>query len=176
MTSVRGPLTTSRREAEVDDVAVLHDVFLAFEADFAVVAAGGHRTARDERIVADDFGADEAARDVAVDLAGGELRRRPARNRPRAAFVLADGEERNVAEQVVAGADDAVEARLREPEIGEERRGVGGIELGDFELDLRADGGGGDRGAPEKPHQPRGGPPGVPPPSAASLRHTAPDH
>ena len=43
-------------------------------------------------IVADDFGADEAARDVAVDLAGGELCRRAARNRPGPALVLADGE------------------------------------------------------------------------------------
>src|SRR5260221_1465739 len=153
MTSVRGPLTTSRREAEVDDVAVLHDVFLAFEADFAMVAARGHRTARDERIVADDFGADEAARDVTVDLAGGELRRRSAWNRPRAALVLADSEEGNVAEQVVAGADDAVQARLREPEIGEERRGVGGIELRDFELDLRADRSGGDGGARQERRQ-----------------------
>ena len=45
-----------------------------------------------------------------VDLAGGFLRRRSARNRPRAAFVLADGEERHVAEQIVGGADHAIES------------------------------------------------------------------
>ena len=75
-------------------------------------------------IVADDLGADEAARDVAVDLAGRQLRRRAARNRPGAALVLADGEERNVAEQIVAGADHAIEARLRQTEVGEKRRRV----------------------------------------------------
>ena len=108
-------------EAEVDDVAVLDDVLLAFEPDFAVIAAGGHRAARDQRVVADDFGADEAARDVAVNLAGGELRRRAARDRPGPALVLADGEERDVAEQVVARADDAIETGLGQAEIGEKR-------------------------------------------------------
>ena len=44
------------------------------------------------------------------------LRDGPARNRPGAALVLADGEERHVAEQVVAGANDAIEAGLREAE------------------------------------------------------------
>ena len=127
------------REAEVDDVAVLHDVFLALEPHLAVVAARGHRSARDQRVVADDLRADEPARDVAVDLAGRELRRRAARDRPRAALVFADREERNVAEQIVAGADDAIEPGFGESQIGEERRGVGGVELRDFELDLRAE-------------------------------------
>ena len=82
-----------------------------------------------------------------VDLAGRHLRRRAARDRPRAALVLADGEERDVAEQVVAGADDAVEPRFAQAEIGQERRGVGRLELGDLELDLRADGHRARRGA-----------------------------
>ena len=51
--------------AEVDNVAVLDDVFLAFEADLAVFAARRHRAARDERVVGDHLGADEAALDVA---------------------------------------------------------------------------------------------------------------
>src|SRR6185295_11038240 len=95
-------------EAEVDDVAVLDDVLLALEPHLAVLLARGHRAARHQVIVADDLGTDEAALDVAVDLAGGELRRRIARDRPGAALVLADGEERDVAEQVVAGADHAI--------------------------------------------------------------------
>ena len=87
----------------------LHDVFLAFEPHFAMFLARRHRSARDERIVGDDLGTDEAAGDVAVDLAGGGLRLRAARDRPGAAFVFADREKRHVAEQIVAGADDAVE-------------------------------------------------------------------
>jgi hypothetical protein len=39
--------------AEVDDIAVLHDVVLAFETDLAVLAADVHRAARDERVVRD---------------------------------------------------------------------------------------------------------------------------
>src|SRR5947199_1421686 len=64
----------SCRVAEVDDVPVLNDVFLPFEAHFSVVAAGCHRAARDQGVVAHHFRADEAARDVAVDFTGSELR------------------------------------------------------------------------------------------------------
>ena len=97
-----------------------------------------HGAARDERVVADHLGADEPARDVAVDLAGGVERDRAAADRPGPAFVFADREERHVAEQVVAGADHAIEPRFREPEILQERLGVGRFERGDLELDLRA--------------------------------------
>ena len=87
---------------EVDDVAVLNDVFLAFEADFAVLLAHLHRSTVDQRVVGHDLGSDESALDVAVNLARGELRRRPAMDRPGTTLVLTDGEERHVPEQVVA--------------------------------------------------------------------------
>ena len=63
---------------------------------------------------------------------------RAARNRPRAAFVFADGEERDVAEQVVAGADDAIEPRFAQAEIVEKCPRIRRFELRDLELDLRA--------------------------------------
>src|SRR6266480_4090980 len=134
-------MNSSRGKSEVDDVSVLDHVLLAFEADLAVIAARGHGAARDQMIVPDDLCADESPRDVAVNLAGGQLRRRPARNRPGAALVLADREKRDVAEQIVAGANHAVESRLLQPEIGQERRRVRRIKLRDLQLDLRADGG-----------------------------------
>ena len=62
-----------------------------------------------------------------------------ARDRPRAVLVLADGEERDVAEQVVAGANDAVEPGFLQSEVGHERLRIGRVELRDLELDLRAD-------------------------------------
>src|SRR5205814_753854 len=77
-------------EPEIDDVAVTHDVVLAFEPHLAAVTARGHRAAGDQVVVAHHLGADEAARDVAVNLARRELGGRAARNRPRAALVLAD--------------------------------------------------------------------------------------
>src|SRR5947208_10786911 len=75
-------------KSKVDDVAVLDDVFLALETHLAVVAARRHRTARRERVVADHFRTDEAARNVAVDFARGQLRGGVARNRPRPALVF----------------------------------------------------------------------------------------
>ena len=94
---------------EVDDVAVLHHVLLAFEAQLAVIAAGLHGAAGDEGVVADHLGADEPARDVAVNLAGGVERDRAAADLPGPALVFAHREERQVAEQIVAGADHAIE-------------------------------------------------------------------
>src|SRR5687768_15230066 len=67
-----------RREPEVDDIAVLDHVLFAFEPHFTMIATGGHRATRNERVVCDDFGADEAALDVAVDLARRGLRWRAA--------------------------------------------------------------------------------------------------
>src|SRR5205807_7541926 len=91
----------SCREAEIDDVAVLHDVLLALEAHFTVVAARRHRPARNERVIGDDFRADETTGNVAVDFPGGKLRLRLARNRPGPALILADREKRNISEQIV---------------------------------------------------------------------------
>ncbi len=86
-----------------------------------------------------DFGADEAALNVGVDRAGRLLRARVARNRPRAAFIFTDREERHVAQQVVGGANHAIEPGLRQAQIGHERGRVGGLQLGDLQLDPGAD-------------------------------------
>ena len=58
-------------EAEVADVAVDHDVVLAFHADLARGLGGCHGTRVDEVVEGDDFGLDEAAFEVGVDDAGG---------------------------------------------------------------------------------------------------------
>ena len=65
---------------EIDDVAVEHDVLLAFETQLAVVAARRERSAREQVLVTDDFGANEPALNVGVDLPGGVLRGGLARN------------------------------------------------------------------------------------------------
>ena len=83
-------------------------------------------------IVRHDLGADEPAREVGVDLARRRLRRRAAGNRPRAALVLAYREERDVAEQIVAGPDHAIQARLLQAQVREERRRVGRLQLARF--------------------------------------------
>ena len=62
---------------ELDDVAVGHDVVLAFHADASVGAGLGEAAVFDQVVVADDLGLDETALKVGVDHSGG-LRRSPA--------------------------------------------------------------------------------------------------
>src|SRR5437868_4761353 len=87
------------RMAEVYDVSILNDVFLALEPKLRVFTACGQRTALQQRLTRDDLRANEAALNVAVNLAGGQLRVRAARDRPGAIFVFTHREKRNVAEQ-----------------------------------------------------------------------------
>jgi hypothetical protein len=115
--------------SKIDDVAVLDDVLLAFETHLAMFAADVHRSSRGERVVSNDFRADEPALNVAVDFARRQLRLRIPRDRPRAALVLADREERHVAEQIVRGANHAIEAGFRESQIGQERGRIVCVEL-----------------------------------------------
>ena len=53
------------------DVAVLDDVVLALDGEFAGGAAFGFGTVFDEVVVLDDFGADEALLEVGMDDSGG---------------------------------------------------------------------------------------------------------
>src|SRR6478736_61205 len=62
---------------KLNDVAVAHDVVLAFDAGLAGGAGGGQRADRDEVVVGDYLGLDEAALEVGVDDAGRLRRRRP---------------------------------------------------------------------------------------------------
>ena len=63
-----------RCKPEMHDVAVLHDVVLAFEPQLAGIARAGLAAAGDIVVIGDGFGADEAAFEIAVNDAGG-LRR-----------------------------------------------------------------------------------------------------
>ena len=56
-----------------------------------------------------------------------------------AASTAAHGEERHVAEQVVTGANDAIEPGFAKAEIRHERGCVRFVQLCDFQLDLGAD-------------------------------------
>ena len=57
-------------EAEVHDVAVLHDVLFAFDREFAGVADSRLSAESHIVIILDDFGADKAFFEVGVDDAG----------------------------------------------------------------------------------------------------------
>ena len=114
-------------------------------------AAGGLLPAeRDQLVRRDGLGADEAAREIGVDAAGGLDRRAARRNRPGARLGLGGREEADQAEEAVPGVDHAIQARRLEPERYEElarlrrvfEQGDLGFERGrDHDL-LRAGGGG----------------------------------
>src|SRR5215207_11243717 len=97
-------------EAEVDDVALLHDVVFAFEAEEALLAGGGVGAGAGEVVVGDDLGADEAALDVGVDGAGGLRGARAAGDGPGAHLLLPRRQEGHQAEQAVGALDEPVDA------------------------------------------------------------------
>ena len=126
-------------EAELHDVAVLHDVVLALHAGLALGARLGDRAGGDEVGERDDLGLDEAALEVGVDDARG-LRGLPALvDRPRARLLRAGGEVRLQAERVEADAGELVEARLVLAGRREQLRGVVRVEVDELGLDLRVE-------------------------------------
>ena len=127
-------------EAEVDDVAILHDVVLALDADLAFLAGGGDAAGGDEVVVVDDLGADEAALEVRVDLAGSFRCRRALDDGPGAALIRAGRQEGLQAQEVERSLDQAVEAALRLTEVFEEGLGLFFVKLGDLRLDFCRDG------------------------------------
>ncbi len=120
------------------DLAVLDLVVLAFQAQAAAIARGGHGALhRHEVVVAHHLGADEAARDVGVDGARRVLRARAARDGPRPHLVLAHREERDQAQQRVAVLQHPADGGLGEPQVGQERGLLRALELRDLRLDHR---------------------------------------
>src|SRR5262249_28788112 len=102
--------------AEVYAVSVLDHVLLPLDAQLSRFAALGLTLERDEIFPAHHFGADEAALDVGVNLAGRTRRQRSARHRPGAAFVLAIGEHGDEIDELECGVQKAGPCRLPEPE------------------------------------------------------------
>src|SRR5439155_10526792 len=120
-------------------VAVLHDVLLALEAELARFAAFRLAAVPDEVVEGDHLGADEAALDVAVDLAGRLERRRAAADRPGPALVLARSEEAHEVEEMVARTDEPVARARREADVTEESLTVGRLELRDLGFQARGE-------------------------------------
>ena len=128
-------------EQEVDDVAVLHHVLLAFAADLALGLGGGHGANGLQILEGDDLGPDEAALEVGVDLASGLGSLGAPLDGPGAALVSARGQEGHQAQQRVAGRDQTVQAGLGDAQLLHEHGLlVGIVQLGDVGLQLGADG------------------------------------
>ena len=80
-------------EQEVDDVAVLHDVVLAFAAYQALCLGGCHGAAGLHILKGDNLSADKAPLKVGVDFTGGLGGLGALLNGPGPAFVRTGGEE-----------------------------------------------------------------------------------
>src|SRR5512141_2478535 len=98
-------------EADVQHVAVLDDVGLAFEPLLAMLRDLGVRAELDEVAPVDDLTANEAPGDVRVDRAGRVERGLAVAQRPRARVLLPRREERDQVERLRETAGDLVERR-----------------------------------------------------------------
>src|SRR5207248_1679572 len=87
-------------EADVEDVAVLDDVRLPFQALLAGARSLGVAAGRDEIVPAHDLAADEAARDVGMNRLRRVDRGFPASERPGPRLLLAGREERDQVERL----------------------------------------------------------------------------
>src|SRR5699024_1180646 len=97
-------------EQEVDNVAVFHDVFLAFTANQALGLGGGHGAAGFHILKGNNFGTDKAPLEIAVDLTGGLGSLGAPLDGPGPAFVAAGGEEGDQAQQGIGAANQPVQA------------------------------------------------------------------
>ena len=94
-------------------VAVGDDIFLAFEAQLAGIASAGFAVERDVIVIRDRLGADEALFEIGVDHPGRARRLGAAIDGPGARFLRTHREIGDEVEQLVTGADQAIEAGFR---------------------------------------------------------------
>src|SRR5262245_47989593 len=88
--------------ANHQDVAVLHNVFLAFEPKQGSATEPGIAVVVDKRLPVDSFGADKLLLEVRMNGSGGLLGGAVLGNGPRPDFRFARREEAHEAEQVVS--------------------------------------------------------------------------
>ena len=100
-----------RAEPDVEHVAVLDDVALAFQALEAAARCLGVRTALDQVVPADHLGPDEAVGDVSVNRSRRVERRQAVAKRPRTRLLVAGGEKADEVERGEEAADYILERR-----------------------------------------------------------------
>src|SRR5262249_13141528 len=110
----------SHVEAEVEDVAVLDDVVLAFGPHLAGLLGALLSVASDEGLIGYGFGPDEAALEIRVNDACRFGSGRAAAHGPGAGLLRPHGEEGHEVKEAISGADHPGEPRLLEVQSGEE--------------------------------------------------------
>ena len=119
------------------DVAILHDILLAFHREFSCLAHSSLGAIFDVVVVLDDLGTDEALLEVCVDDPG-TLRSLPALViGPRLHLHLACRDEGFEIKQCISRLDEACHARFLKADLGEEHLTVLiGVQLRDVGLSL----------------------------------------
>src|SRR5436305_4810288 len=100
-------------KSEMHDVTVGDDIVAAFEAEFAGLARAGFSPESDVIVVGDGLGADEALFEIGVDHARCLRRARALLDRPGTGLFRSGGEIGDEMQEIVAGADDAIQSRFR---------------------------------------------------------------
>lgn len=127
-------------EAEVDHVAVLHHILLAFAAELALLLGGVDTAVLDHIIIGNDLRPDEAPLDVSVDFTGGLRGLGALFDGPGAALILAVGQERDKAQQGVAALDEPIQTGFCDAQLVQEHLPVLALQLSDVLLQLGTDG------------------------------------
>ena len=109
--------TVSNVKEEVDDVAVLHHVFLALAAHQTLGLGGGHGAAGLHVLEGDDLCPNEAPLEVGVNFARGLGSLGSLAYGPGPALITARGKEGDEAQQFVGAADQAAQAALLQAQL-----------------------------------------------------------
>src|SRR6516225_8714330 len=132
------PTRVSLVEADLDAIPVLHHVVPALEPRPGLLARPRLIAGLEQPIPRHHLGANEALREIGVDLARGVHRALAAPQRPGPHLVGSDGEERDQTQQLVARADDQREPVLGHAQLGAEPVALAGRERDDLALEVGA--------------------------------------
>ncbi len=127
-------------EQEMQHVAVLDDVVLAFGPHLARVFGALLAAVPDEVVKRDGLGADEAPLEIGVNHCSGLRRGRADMHGPSPHFLHPGGEISLQPKKFVGRANEAVQSGFFLSEVGEKRLFFFGIKPGEFALQLGADG------------------------------------
>src|SRR3954470_16701574 len=104
------------REPEMQDIAIRDDIILAFEPQLAGIARAGFALERHVIRIGDRLGPDKTLLEIGMDHARRLRCLGALRDRPGASLLRSHCEVGEQAQELVPGADDAVQPRLVEPD------------------------------------------------------------
>src|ERR1700682_158266 len=145
MLMTMGLMVNSSREyqesaavANMEHVAVLHNVVLALKPQDSLRACVGFGPGLQQLVPGNGFSPDKMFFQIRVNSAGGGLRARASRDGPGAAFVFANGEKRNDSKQLICFADQPRESAVGQTVTAQKFLRFGIIHVRQFGLDFAA--------------------------------------